>query len=230
MKEVERTALLTGEHATGVVRWATSVKSAGKAYLLVEETRGRLHQKPTRSVYNTHQSKGDPPSFNSLKQTQSLRHPRPKDPSNVTADQIMSEFPSVFDGQIRAMPGEEYHISLTDEARPFCMTTPRTIPFAYRDKLKKEMDLLVSQGIITPVTEPTEWCAPIVVTPKKDSDRIRMCVDLSKLNKFARRERYPSVTPAEAVADIVQSKAKYFTVLDALRGITSVPSMRQVSN
>lgn len=33
-------------------------------------------------------------------------------------------------------------------------------------------------------TAPTEWCAPIVVTPKKNSDRIHMCVDLSKLNKF----------------------------------------------
>ncbi len=99
------------------------------------------------------------------------------------------------------MPGEKFHISLTDDARPFCVTTPRTIPFAYRDKLKQEVDLLVNQGIITPITESTEWCAPIVVAPKKDSDRIRMCVHLSKLNKFVRRERYPSIPPAEAVAD-----------------------------
>ena len=105
----------------------------------------------------------------------------------------------------------------------FCVTTPRTIPFAYRDKLKNEIDLLTSQGIITPVTEPTEWCAPIVVAPKKNSDRIRMCVDLSKLNKFIRRERYPSITPAEAVADIAQAKAKYFTVFDALKGYHQCP-------
>ena len=33
-------------------------------------------------------------------------------------------------------------------------------------------------------------------------------------------ERYPSVTPAEAVtvADIAQAKTKHFTVLDALKG------------
>ncbi len=47
-------------------------------------------------------------------------------------------------------------------------------------KVSQEIDLLVSQGIITPITEPTEWCALIVVAPKKDSDRIRMCVDLSR--------------------------------------------------
>lgn len=117
-------------------------------------------------------------------------------------EQIMAEFSTVFDGQIRTMPGEKFHISLTENARPFCVTTPRTISFAYRDKLKQEIDLLVSQEIIAPVTEPTEWCAPIMVAPKKGTDRIWMYVDLSKLNRFIRRERYLFTTLAEAVADI----------------------------
>lgn len=50
---------------------------------------------------------------------------------------------------------------------------------SYGDKLQKEIDLLVGQRIIAPVTEPTKWCAPIVVTPNKNSDGIRMCADLS---------------------------------------------------
>ena len=141
----------------------------------------------------------------------------------VTTQEIMAEFPTVFDGHIRVMPGELFHITLRDNARPFCVTTPRTIPLAYREKLKKELDLLVEQGIIESVTEPTEWCAPIVVTPKKNSDRIRMCVDLSKLNQFVRREWYPSTTPAAAVADIAQAKAKYFTTFDAIKGYHQIP-------
>ena len=140
-----------------------------------------------------------------------------------TTDQIMSEFPTVLDGHIRTMPGEKFHISMTDDVFPFCVNTPRTIPFVYRDKLKQEIDLLVDQGIITPVTVPTDWCAPIVVAPKTGTDRICMCVDLSKLNKFVRRERYPSLTPARAVTDIQQSKAKCFTVFDALKGYHQFP-------
>ena len=58
-------------------------------------------------------------------------------------------------------------------------------------------------------------CSHCVVAPKKGTDRIRKCVDLSKLNKFVRRERYPSVMPAEAVTAIHQSQAKFFTVFDA---------------
>ena len=121
------------------------------------------------------------------------------------------------------MEGEKFHIALTESAKPFCVHTPRVIPFAYRDKLKAELDLLQSQGIIAPVTEPTEWCAPIVVTPKKDSDKIRLCVDLSHLSKFVKRERYQSATPAQAVADIASEKAKIFTKLDALKGYHQCP-------
>ena len=147
-----------------------------------------------------------------------LHSSSPENPPTAATEAIMAEFPSVFEGQVRVMPGEKFQIRLADDAKPFCVSTPRTIPFAYRDKLKNEIDLLVQQGIIAPVTEPTKWCAPIVVTPKKNSEKIRMCMDLSKLKKYVKRERYPSVTPAEVVADIAQAKAKYFTVFDALKG------------
>ena len=92
------------------------------------------------------------------------------------------------------MEGESFHIELTEEAKPFCVKTPRAIPYACREKLKAELETLEAQGIITPVTHPTEWCAPIVVTPKKDSGDIRMCVDLSHLNRYVKRERYHSAT------------------------------------
>ena len=79
------------------------------------------------------------------------------------------------------MDGEQFHIVLAGNAIPFCVKTPHTVPFAYRDKLKAELELLRQQGIIAPVTEAKSWCAPIVVTPKKGTDHIRMCVDLCKL-------------------------------------------------
>ena len=104
--------------------------------------------------------------------------------SLLTKDTIVAEFSSVFDGIIRAMDGEKFHIYLTANAKPFCVTSPRSIPYAYRDKLAAELESLQQQHIIAPVTEPTDWCAPIVVTPKKNSESIRMCVDLSHLNRF----------------------------------------------
>ena len=50
-----------------------------------------------------------------------------------------------------------------------------------------------------------------------------MCVDLSHLNRFVVRERYQSLTPAQAVADIAAIDAKFFTVIDALKGYHQCP-------
>jgi len=133
---------------------------------------------------------------------------------------MMQEFPRVFDGNIKTMEGEQFHINLTDNEKPFRVSTPRTIPSAYREKLKAELELLEKQNIIAPVTETT---APIVVTPKKNLDSIRMCVDLSHLNRYLKRGLYQSATPAEAVADISATKAKFFTILDAMKGYHQCP-------
>ena len=72
----------------------------------------------------------------------------------------------------------EFHIAFREDAEPFSVHTPRTIPYAYREKLQAELQSLEDHGVITPVSYPTEWCAPIVVTPKKGTNDIRMCVDL----------------------------------------------------
>ena len=71
-----------------------------------------------------------------------------------------------------------------------------------------ELENLVTQGIIEKVTEPTEWCAPIAVQPKKN-DTVRLYVDLQKLNKFVVRERWQSPTPLEVVASL-QKKCEIF--------------------
>ena len=44
-------------------------------------------------------------------------------------------------------------------------------------------------GVIEPIDESTDWCAPIVVVPKSNGD-VRICVDLTKLNQAVRREIY----------------------------------------
>ena len=50
-----------------------------------------------------------------------------------------------------------------------------------------------------------------------------MCVDLSHLNRYVKRERYQSPTPAEAIADLFACQAKFFTVLDAMKGYHQCP-------
>ena len=163
------------------------------------------------------------PAITNLSSLSTVINAPPTKIQSLSSEYVQQIYPTVFDGQIRSMEGEEFSISLASDAKPFCVSTPRSIPFAYRDKLKAELDLLLDQQIIAPVTEVTEWCAPIVVTPKKNTEKIRMCVDLSHLNRYVKRERYQSPTPAEAIADIAASSAKVFTVLDAMKGYHQCP-------
>ena len=87
--------------------------------------------------------------------------------AEVTAVDLIQEFSSLFDDQVRVMDGKIFCIHLKDGSRPFCVTASRMIPHAYSEKVQEEFQTLQSQGVIAPVTEPTDWCAPIVVALKK---------------------------------------------------------------
>ncbi|XP_069994141.1 uncharacterized protein [Penaeus vannamei] len=98
-------------------------------------------------------------------------------------------------------------------------TTPLKIPipFAYRDQVKEELDSLVQQGIISPVSDkPSEWCHPMVLVPKPGNG-VSITVDLTCLNSQVSRPTHPSPTSADAIRTITPS-AKFFTKADALHG------------
>ena len=71
-----------------------------------------------------------------------------------------------------------------------------------------------SIGVITEITEATEWCAGMVVIPKANG-QVRICVDLMKLNENACREHHilPSIQVLAQIGD-----GKHFLKLDANSG------------
>ena len=145
--------------------------------------------------------------------------------ASVTRKHLIDGFRDPFDDEIKIMPGEIFKITLDENSdiQPFCTRAARPVAFAYRDKLETKLSSMVEGGVIAPVTEPSDWCAPIVVNGKKDSDDIRMCVDLSKLNQYVKREHFPAPPPREVVVDITSSSARYFTKFDALSGYHQIP-------
>ena len=79
-----------------------------------------------------------PPPAATVQSTSALDHSHTIEPplvvptlGVVAATDLTSEFPSVFDGTVKVMEGEEFRIVLSDDAQPFCVHTPRTVPFAY---------------------------------------------------------------------------------------------------
>ena len=75
-------------------------------------------------------------------------------------------------------------------------------------------------GVITRVSEPTEWCAGMVVVPKPNNT-VRICVDLTHLNKSVCRERHPLPAIEQTLAQL--AGARFFLKLDANSGFWQIP-------
>lgn len=56
--------------------------------------------------------------------------------------------------------------------------------------MKSQIETVLEQGVISPVTAPTEWCAGIAPVLKPNG-KVRISVDLTKFNKAVQWEVHP---------------------------------------
>lgn len=140
------------------------------------------------------------------------------------ANLLMKTFHSVFEvtKELKTMVGDPMRIVLVEDAVPYALTTPRNIPFAWKDKIKCQLDEMVRKNIIKEVKEPTSWCHPLVPVAKKDPTEVRVCVDLTRLNKYVKRGPHPVTTALDAISR-VNKGTKYYTKLDAKAGYWQIP-------
>ncbi|KAL5506010.1 hypothetical protein EMCRGX_G007569 [Ephydatia muelleri] len=120
----------------------------------------------------------------------------------------MGQFPKLFRGLGNVK--EPYHIQLKPNSQPHALYTARNVPFALRDKVKEELRKMEVAGVLSRVDEPTEWCAGMVVAPKKNGS-VRICVDLRPLNECVLREIHPIPMVDETLA--LLSGAQLFSKL-----------------
>ena len=98
--------------------------------------------------------------------------------------------------------------------------TPRRVAIPLLPRFKAELERMVQLGVISPVQDPTEWCAGMVVAQKANGS-VRICVDLTRLNESVCRERYPLPVVEQVLAQL--TGAKLFSKLDANSGFWQIP-------
>ena len=133
-------------------------------------------------------------------------------------ESIINQFPKLFN-RLGSLDGD-FTIHLKPDARPYSLFTPRNVPIPLRTKVKKELDRMETLGVIAKVEEPTEWCAGMVVVPKKSGD-VRICVDLKPLNESVLREVHPLPKVDDTLAQL--AGAAVFSKLDANSGFWQIP-------
>lgn len=93
-------------------------------------------------------------------------------------------------GDIGLLKCDPVKIELKADCEPYSLTMPCRIPFPLLPEVEAELRRMLALGIIEEVTVPSDWCAPMVPVEKKNKKQVRMCVDLKRLNKAVKRERY----------------------------------------
>ena len=134
----------------------------------------------------------------------------------------IKQFTSLFQG-LGKLEGE-YSVKLQEGAQPFALTVPRRVAIPLMKQVKDELKRMEQLGVITRVSEPMEWCAGMVVVPKANNT-VRICVDLTHLNKSVCRERHPLPTVEQTLAQL--AGARVFSKLDANSGFWQIPFSRE---
>ena len=134
-------------------------------------------------------------------------------------EEIKRGYEDVF-GDLGLYNGDPVHIKLKETAAPYSVATPRRIPFPIHNKVKQELERMCSLGVIKPVSEPTPWCAPMVPVIKKNG-KVRICVDLRRLNTAVERERYILPTLEDISPKLANDTL--FSTLDASSGFWQIP-------
>ena len=113
----------------------------------------------------------------------------------------------------------EYKIKLKKDAVPYSIYVPRPVPLKLQDEVKGELERMKKLGVIAESEGPYEWCCPMVVAAKSNG-KIRICSDLTKLNKSVQRELYPMATVETSLSKI---RGNYFSKIDANAGFLQIP-------
>ena len=109
---------------------------------------------------------------------------------NASQQALLTRYPVVFQEGLGTLKGFEGRIYVDPDAPPG-FNPARSVPFALRDKFKKELEHLQAEGTIDPV-ELAECAAPIVAVLKRDKNTLRICGDFSvTVNLFSKLNRYP---------------------------------------
>ena len=114
---------------------------------------------------------------------------------------------------------EKFKIKLKEGAEPFSLPVPRKLPIGLREATQRELQRMESLGVIEKVEEYREWCAGMVVAPKTNGN-VRICVDLTKLNKSVKRENFPLPRVEEILATLDESRV--FSKMDANSGFWQI--------
>ena len=123
---------------------------------------------------------------------------------------MLEKYSDIFKSELGTLKGFETKIYVDADAQPhYCKA--RTVPYALRGLVEKELQRLEAEDIIE--LQFSEWAAPIVPVVKSDKKSVRICGDFSlTVNRVSKLDKYPIPKIEDLFAQL--SGGKLYTKLD----------------
>ena len=130
---------------------------------------------------------------------------------NLTKDDVLQRYSNVFRPGRGNPLGNPMHIVLDPNVRPVHAPV-RRVPVAKLGRVSKELERPCNEGIIRPVTQPTDWLSNILMK-EKPNGKLRISIDPSQtINRAIQRPKCTTLTIEEKLP--LLTKAKMFTTVD----------------
>ncbi|MCO5585922.1 hypothetical protein L7F22_039856 [Adiantum nelumboides] len=136
--------------------------------------------------------------------------------------ELLKEFKDIFAWTYHDMKGVpslvvQHTIPMISIAKPV-QQRPYPMNPKYAKIVQEELEKLIKCGFIYPI-EHSEWVSPIVIVPKTNG-KLRVCMDLKKINAATRRDHY-RLPYSEHVLESVAGKEDY-SFLDGYSGYNQI--------
>ena len=141
----------------------------------------------------------------------------------TSLENVCQAFPEVFDGSLGCYTGPPVSFQLDPTVAPIRLKA-RRVPFALKEKIDAELDKLLAQGVLEPVSH-AMWETPIV-TPIKPDGSVRICADYKcTLNKALQQHAYPVPVVSHLLASL--AGGKLFAKLDQQLSVDAATAQAQ---
>lgn len=139
--------------------------------------------------------------------------------ANPELERFSRRYPSIFSGKIGLLKNYTAKLHIDKSVKPVQQRL-RQVPFHLRPLVEKEIQTMLDNDIIEPVSGPTPWISPIVPVPKPGKNEIRICTDAKLANKAILRSRHTFPTIEDLVVKL--NGAKFISKFDLRSGYNQI--------
>lgn len=130
----------------------------------------------------------------------------------IKYNNIVMQYSNLFTSKLKKSTLGTHHITLKS-SNPI-RTPPRRLPLHYQDAVQRMIEDYEKQGLIVRSNSP--YCSPVVMVPKGETDKLRMCCDYRRINEITIKDSSPIPT-FEEIRDSLQG-SKVFSKFDLRSG------------